>query len=297
MTVTIRASKKMMTSNQEVEAQKGQLKLILEENYLDPPAHVRNLRLLVCAKISFLLESKPAIFSRRQRKQPRGAYYARKLRQWFFRVCEKRSLLLYRQRIMHSYAVIFVLLFPGIAEAQTEFGIKGGMNISDIVMTNYVNPDVESDLGLKLGIHGGIFISSIVNDQIGMAAELLYSNKGVKAISNINLHYMTLPLLVQYQLTDRILAEAGPELGYLFSAQSKHGNVSSTYNNKFDLALDAGLCFNSAKLMFGLRYCVGLFSVREPMEYTGNSGDETIKYQNRVLQLSVGYKLWTLDED
>jgi hypothetical protein len=197
---------------------------------------------------------------------------------------------------MSRLIFIFSLILSTAAYGQTEYGIKGGLNISDIVMTNYINPDVESDLNLKLGLHAGLFFNGMVNERFGMAAELLYSDKGVKGIgTNIHLHYITIPLILQYKLADNIFAEAGPELGYLFSARSKHGNVGNTYNNKFDLALDAGFRFNTPKLIFGLRYCAGVFSVREPFENYNASGNEKIKYQNRVLQVSAGYKLWSVD--
>ncbi|MEX2231844.1 MAG: porin family protein [Cyclobacteriaceae bacterium] len=192
-------------------------------------------------------------------------------------------------------AAMVLIFLPAVLHGQTEFGIKGGLNISDIVMTNYINPDVEADLKLKLGLHAGVFVSGTVNEKIGMAAELLYSDKGVKGFSNIHLHYITLPLIIQYQLAENIYAELGPEPGYLFSSRSELGDVSGTYNNKFDLALDGGFRFNTSKLIFGIRYCVGIFSVREPIETMGASGIEKIKYQNRVLQFSVGYKLWTLE--
>lgn len=186
------------------------------------------------------------------------------------------------------------LIMPAMALGQTEFGIKGGLNVSDIVMTNYVNPDVESDLALKAGLHAGFFVTGSVNERIGIAGELLYSNKGVKAISNIHLHYITLPLLLEYQLSKTILAEIGPELGYMFSAISKYGSAANTYDNKVDLALDAGVCVDGRRMTFGMRYCVGMFSVREPIA-SGGSFNEKIKYQNRVLQFFIGYKLWTLE--
>jgi len=196
---------------------------------------------------------------------------------------------------MYRIISFLIVLIPAMTSAQTEMGIKGGLNVADIVMTNYINPDVESDLGLKLGMHGGFFVNGMVNERVGMVAELLYSNKGVKANTSIHLHYITIPLLVQYRLTDNIFAEIGPEPGYLFSARSTHGNVSNTYNNKFDLALDAGFRLNTAKLVIGLRYCAGLFSVSEPTEKYGAPGNEKIKYQNRVLQLSLGYKFWEME--
>ena len=188
---------------------------------------------------------------------------------------------------------LLFFLGPLAAAAQPEIGIKGGLNISDVVMTNYVNPDVESDLRLKLGMHGGFYVSGLINERVGFVGELLYSDKGVKGASNIHLRYITVPLLLQYQLTDHIAAEVGPEPGYLFSARSKYGNVSNTYNNKFDLALDGGLRFNAPKWFFSIRYCAGLFSVSETE--SAGSGGKGIKYENRVLQLSAGRKLWSVE--
>lgn len=188
-----------------------------------------------------------------------------------------------------------LLFFPVSGWAQSEFGIKGGLNVADIVITNYINPDVESTFRLKAGAHAGFFLYGKVKDRIGLGAELLYSNKGVRVNNNIHLHYITLPLLVQYQLKDNFVAEAGPELAYMFSAHSKLGDESSTYNNKLDLSLDAGFRLNTPKMIFGLRYCVGLFNVKEPLDGYNQPGVEKVKYQNRVLQLSIGYKLWLLE--
>lgn len=195
---------------------------------------------------------------------------------------------------MHRIACFMLVFLPAVSYAQAELGLKGGLNVSDIVMTNYIDPDVESDLTLKLGAHAGVFVNGVVSDRGGVAAELLYSNKGVKGISDIHLHYITLPLLFQYKLTDHLSAEIGPEPGYMFSAKSEYGSAGSTYSNKFDLALDAGFRLDMNKLILGLRYSAGLFSVKEPLENASTPG-ERIKYQNRVLQVSLGYKLWELE--
>ena len=197
---------------------------------------------------------------------------------------------------MFSRLLIWIFLLPSLCAGQTAVGLKAGLNLSDVVMTNYVNPDVESDLGIRAGLHAGVFVSGMVNDKIGMAAELMYSDKGVKGLTNIHLHYVALPLIVQYRITDRMVAELGPEPAYLFSATSGHGNVSGTYNNKFDLSLDGGLRLDVSNWVLGIRYCVGLFSVREPIDVVGSSGAEKIKYQNRVVQFSIGYKLFSLED-
>ena len=193
------------------------------------------------------------------------------------------------------FLALAICFLPWLCPAQTEFGLKTGLNLSDIVMTNYINPDVESDLRIKTGLLAGFFVNGRVKERIGLAAELLYSDKGVRANNTIHLHYITLPLLIQYELAGNIRAEIGPEVGYMFSARSEIGNESTTYNNKVDLSLDGGFRFSISRLIVGIRYCVGVFSVREPIEIAGVSGPEKVKYQNRVLQLSVGYTLWTLE--
>jgi len=190
---------------------------------------------------------------------------------------------------------IIALLLPVVSSAQTNFGLKTGLNLSDIVMTNYVNPDVESDLRIRPGLHAGFFVSGMVSENIGLAAELLYSDQGVKGATNIHLHYVTLPLMIRYPVTDRVTAELGPAPSYLFAAMSRHGDVSGTYNNKLDVSLDGGFELAFSKLLIGIRYCVGMLSVREPGQTIGSSGIEKIKYQNRVLQFSIGYKLYTLE--
>lgn len=196
--------------------------------------------------------------------------------------------------MMRFLCLVFIICIPAVAHAQTEFGIKAGMNLSDVVMTNYIDPDVESALDLKLGLHAGGYVSGAVSERVGISGELLYSDKGVKGVSNIHLHYVTIPILAQYRLTDHLSGELGPEPGYLFSARSNHGSVSNTYNNKFDLSLDAGLRLDAGNFRIALRYCAGVFSVRD-LEPTNVPAKDRVKYQNRVLQLSIGYKLWAVE--
>jgi opacity protein-like surface antigen len=179
------------------------------------------------------------------------------------------------------------------AVAQLGIGIKGGLNISDVVINNVIDPDAESGYNFKAGLHAGIFATAEVGTRTSLAAELQYSNKGVYAITPINLHYIVLPALVRYALNDKFTAEAGPELGYLLAARSKYGNVGNIWNNKIDLGLDIGLQYNVVTNMtLGLRFNAGISSIIEDTPSSAQS--EKIRYQNRVLQFSVAYKLLNL---
>jgi hypothetical protein len=177
------------------------------------------------------------------------------------------------------------------SQAQFSLGTRGGLNLSDVAINNTTdNPDAESDFMMKAGFHGGIFAIAEMGLRTGISAELLYSLKGVKAINNINLHYISLPVLVRYAVTDKFIAEGGPELSYLVSATSKYGNVDNIWNNKIDLGLDVGVSYLfTPRLSCGLRFNAGFISVIK--NAADNSTGEKVRYQNRVVQLSMAYTL------
>jgi hypothetical protein len=193
-----------------------------------------------------------------------------------------------------SLAILFCLI-ASTTQAQITYGIKGGLNLSDVVLNDYINPDAESDFTMKLGPHAGLYFTTPASEKFSFAAELLYSDKGVKAVNPVHLHYINVPLLAQYRLTDELKVEVGPELGYMVAARSKYGNVSGIWSNKLDFGFDAGLLLNLNE-NFGvtLRYYAGFSSVIEPYQQRDSNNNPTsdkIKYQNRVLQLSLNYKL------
>ena len=181
-----------------------------------------------------------------------------------------------------------------IVSAQ-RYGLKAGVNVSDVVITNYINADAESDYRMKTGLHAGIYADVDITEKISLSAEIMYSNKGVRAADKIHLHYINIPLLTLYRVTDNILAEFGPELGYLLMARSRYGNIGNTWNNKLDVGLDAGIRITfSKKFTSGLRYYAGFSSVIDSIDESGTNNvptEEAIKYQNRVLQLSLYYNL------
>jgi hypothetical protein len=190
-------------------------------------------------------------------------------------------------------AAAILMLCVDTSNAQFKYGMKAGLNLSDIVINNYINPDAESDFDIKAGFHGGIFATGDFNEKLGSSIELLYSNKGVKAIGNVNLHYINLPLLVLYRISDKFILELGPEIGYLFAAKSQYGDVSNIWNNKLDIGLDGGAQFVLSKhLRLGLRYNAGFSSVIDISDDSNSTTPgEPIKYQNRVLQAYVSYTL------
>ncbi|HEY0656064.1 MAG TPA: porin family protein [Chryseosolibacter sp.] len=181
---------------------------------------------------------------------------------------------------------LFFFLFGCVTtvNAQMVIGVRGGLNLSDIVLNNLTNPDLEPAYQVKAGLHAGVFVLLDGENEFGLVAELLYSNKGVNALNRINLHYVTIPLLLRYHLNEKWVAEAGPEIGYLVSANSRYGNLNSTWDNKLDVGLDAGLHYRIGKAYVGLRFNAGFLSVIR--NASGASGEQ-VRYLNRAVQLSL----------
>lgn len=182
---------------------------------------------------------------------------------------------------------LFILLsvFAHCLCAQVQLGVKAGLNVSDVVINNSYDPDVEPAFEMKPGFHAGVFFSADGDEKFGFAIELLYSSKGVRAFEVINLHYVTIPLLVRYHFHEKFFAEIGPEIGYLVNANSRYGNLNSTWDNKMDIGLDGGIQYRLGKIFCGLRFNAGFSSViRNPS--SGPNGDR-IRYQNRVAQFSI----------
>jgi hypothetical protein len=190
---------------------------------------------------------------------------------------------------MKRSGLLFLLIALALqGYAQIRFGVKGGLNLSDVVLNNGYDPDLEPAYKIKAGFHSGVFASIDGENDFGLSAELLYSLKGVRAFNRINLHYIVIPILLRYRLNDSWVAEGGPEIGYLVTANSKYGNLNGTWDNKLDIGLDAGLLYQLGKVDMGIRFNAGFLSViRTEPALNG----ERIRYLNRVLQFSVAIPL------
>lgn len=199
-----------------------------------------------------------------------------------------------------------ILLFTFInvfSYAQVKFGAKAGLNYVNNIQTK----GEDGNNSYKISYHFGGYSIIELNDKINLIPELLYSNKGYKFDAtdlsgggNLNLVYINLPVLVAYQVSDKLGVNLGPEFGYLLSAKSKFDSrtvdVGDFWENKIDFGIALGISLSLAeKVSTELRYTHGLSSVIEPVEFRDALGNVTegpsTKYLNRTFQLSFGYKL------
>jgi hypothetical protein len=98
---------------------------------------------------------------------------------------------------MHTLAKLTLLLtltLPSIAEAQLTFGIKAGINLSDVKFD-------DSDPDAAVRLNAGIVSEISLGKNFFIRPELLYSAKGWKiADISMRLNYITLPVLAGCRL-------------------------------------------------------------------------------------------------
>ena len=172
----------------------------------------------------------------------------------------------------------------GLMQAQeVKFGAKVGLNISN------VSGDIEESKN-KVGFQIGGFAEIKVTDKFSIQPEMLYSTQGTKADQtytdadgsfNIDLtqklNYLNIPVMAKYYVDKKFYVEAGPQIGFLLSAEQKAEasgvyfgqpvNETETVDNKSslnstDFGVNIGLGYNfSDQVGANLRYTSGLSDV------------------------------------
>ncbi len=205
---------------------------------------------------------------------------------------------------MKNLLITFISIITfGISNAQkAKFGIKGGLNIANLsVSGDSANPTTSP----IIGFHVGALLEVKLSDKIALQPELLYSTQGTKfslqlpieenpvnVDAQIDFGYINLPLILKYYASNDFCLEAGPQVGFLTSAEatakvsgrSATEDVKKLFNtNDFGLNFGLGYNFNSNLFIQG-RYNLGLSNIGKT-----EAGDNS-KTKNSVFSFSLGYK-------
>ncbi|MDM1555073.1 porin family protein [Chryseobacterium indologenes] len=162
------------------------------------------------------------------------------------------------------------------------FGVKAGLNVSTV--SNY-------NANSKAGFYGGLFATIPVAQDFSVQPEVLYSGMGAKSkydsSDKINLDYIAVPVMFQYNALPNLYLEAGPQFGFLVSAKAKDNNGSLDIKDglktfDFGLGLGAGYYF-TPNIGVNVRYVAGLTDIVKD-----RIGGDSAK--NGVFQVGLAYK-------
>jgi hypothetical protein len=176
--------------------------------------------------------------------------------------------------------------------AQFKVGIKAGANLSKVSGQSFND---EFDLGYQVGAFSEIGFGG----KLGIQPEVLFSQVNTKRSSgfnsiyqniatpsnedNIKLQYLSIPILLRYNVGKLVSLNLGPEFSVLINHDE---NLLKNGENAFkngDFSMVGGLQLNLSRFRVYGRYNVGLNNI--------NDIDEKEKWKNQQLQLGLGIKL------
>ena len=193
--------------------------------------------------------------------------------------------------------LIAIAIFSfGVMNAQEiKFGAKAGVNFASIGGDN--TDGVE---GLT-GFHIGGLVEILFTEKFGIQPEIVYSAQGasleqvaanVTATQKTKLDYINVPILGKYYITNALSVEAGPQIGFLASANAETEVSNGTdvpdvdikdVTSSTDFAIAAGASYRLPMgVFFSARYNIGISDINDTSLTNASN-------QNNVAQLSVGY--------
>ncbi len=169
-------------------------------------------------------------------------------------------------------AVIGLALLIGGASAQTQFGVRGGVNMSRMA-------DDASDSDYLFGLHGGIYFRGTARWTVQV--EMQYSGQGGKFQDLTTgetvvrrLHYLNPSFLIRHEPSETLAVVGGLQLGVLITAEEAGVNISNRFD-PMDLGLHFGLDYNFTDRLSGSsRFLQSLRNIG-----------------NQVVQVSIGFTI------
>jgi len=175
---------------------------------------------------------------------------------------------------MKKRVLVTVITVMGLAimNAQDiQFGAKAGLNFA--IITGENTTDIISDFNV------GLLAEIPISEKISFQPELMYSGQGS---SSVILSYINVPLIGKYYVVKGLSLEAGPQIGFLLTAENE--DTDTDVKNLFktlDVGLNVGIGYKlNNGLFFNARYNLGITNI---------SDIEGTTTENRFVQLTIGY--------
>lgn len=186
--------------------------------------------------------------------------------------------------------VVAMLAIVTAASAQLNLGVKGGLNMSNMV------GDEINDNNMKLGFHVGLAADYDFAPSMAIQTGLLFTTKGTELNdnNNSNLMYLQVPVHFAYKQEvtpgTRIVFHAGPYVAYGIGGKSKilgieYDSFGDNSLKPFDAGLGLGVGAEFGRFIADIGWDMGLVNIAsDTAEFFRG------KTRNQNAYLSVGVK-------
>jgi len=171
---------------------------------------------------------------------------------------------------------VVLLISLSVSFAQPYFGFRGGLNVTNVKITNDESDDAVMDD--RYGYHGGLFMQYPLGAHFIIEPALLYSQRGYERTidvplledikENINMDYIELPLALKFDINIsdvHIQPAVAPRIGYAIVTQYLVNEEEADFPNDpilLDYGVDFGLDITFLnQFLIGARYSLGLADI------------------------------------
>jgi hypothetical protein len=190
-------------------------------------------------------------------------------------------------------SLTFLLTLAAVSNAQGfRLGAKAGANLNKLSgvpfkeefdLGYHLGGFAEIDFSEKLGIQPEVLFNQI-NARRSSGFNSIYTNlSNPNAAADIKLNYLSIPILLRYNVGKLLTLNAGPQFGILID---KHETLLENGQEAFkngDFGMVGGATINLKSLRVYGRYNIGLANI--------NDIDDRDQWKNQQLQLGIGLKL------
>ncbi|MDR0694447.1 MAG: PorT family protein [Prevotellaceae bacterium] len=195
--------------------------------------------------------------------------------------------------------------------AQVKFGVKAGLNVSQIGSGSMKIGDQSEDLeasGMLVGFHAGGYVNFNFSPVIGLQPEVVFSLQGEKESDDdgsikTSLGFINVPILLDIKPVPNLSILVGPQVGINVSKKMSIGGISISGSELNDLLEEAGTKINTLDiaavlgvqytiinhLTIGARYNFGFTPALGLTQEAKDAGLSISGVGNRVIQVSVGW--------
>jgi hypothetical protein len=190
---------------------------------------------------------------------------------------------------MKNYLLLVTFILASVSvNAQLSGGVRLGVNLSN----QKIESGSDSETGdMKLGFLGGLYLTANLSEKFAVQPELLFSGMGSQdndADIKLPFNYLSVPVLLRYNVSENINLHAGPQIGFLLSAKVTDGNDSVDIKESFtgtDFGAAFGIGGDFGKFNGGLRYYLGMSNIAE-------DAADNESFKNNAFQIFLGYRLF-----
>lgn len=184
-----------------------------------------------------------------------------------------------------SLAIVLVTCTYCLSQGLT-FGIKGGASINKLTGRSFKEE-------FSFGYHIGVFATLGMGGKLSLQPEVLLNQVNTDTASsfnsvyhfkrNIELKYLSIPLLLNYNLSNLFALQVGPQFGILLDKNKNDLQNGTEAFKSGDFSMLGGLQLKLLKFRVYGRYAIGLSDINN----IGNSN----KWKSQSVQLGVGIAL------